>query len=81
MYDTPKGLDLYSSINLIVKYILNDEGVLELQFQDAKIAQQSSLQLRLNTLHLIGLDMFTQFNIFAAVGPHCCRIACEWRNL
>ncbi|CAB9512941.1 Paraquat-inducible protein A [Seminavis robusta] len=65
---TTSGSD--SGINGIVKDMLSGEDVLEVQFQDATLVGSSNLQLRLNSLRVVGLDTFTHFNIFDAVEPH-----------
>jgi len=56
-------------INQIIGGMLNEEGALELTFDDASIGMSSNLQLRLTSLRVIGLDTFSEFNILNAVGP------------
>lgn len=56
-------------INAIVKGMLNEAGLLNLQFDDAPIFEDSNFQLRLNSVWASGLDTFSQFDVLQAVAP------------
>ena len=58
-----------SSINGIIAGLLDAKGALRLEFGDATIIEKANLQLRLNSLRVVGLDTFSEFNVLGASAP------------
>ena len=56
-------------INEFISGLLDKNGAIRLEFEDAAIIEKANLQLRLNSLRVVGLDTFSEFDILGASAP------------